>query len=88
MKDQLTWPQNCFYTKLLRTRCVKAEILLLTTLIQSKKGCELEVVVFSSLSRGSKLEGVKKQGLESNLFKRKENFIYLGLLICSYGICA
>lgn len=38
----------------------KAEILLLNAFIQSRKGYELEVVVVSSLSRGSKLRGVEK----------------------------
>lgn len=67
---------------------VKAEILLLDAFIQSRKGCELEVVVVSSLSRGSKLRGIEKQGSKSNLFKRKENFTYWGLLICSSSVCA
>lgn len=67
---------------------VKAEILLLDAFIQSRKGCELEVVVVSSLSRGSKLRGIEKQGSKSNLFKRKGNFTYLGLLICSSSVCA
>lgn len=67
---------------------VKAEIFLLNSFIQSEKEYELEVVVLWSLSRGSELRGAEKQGLESNLFKRKENFIYLGLLICSSDICA
>lgn len=40
---------------------VKAEILLLNAFIQSRKGYELEVVLVSSLSRGSKLRGVEKQ---------------------------
>lgn len=40
---------------------VKAEILLLNAFIQSRKGYELEVVLVSSLSRGSKLRGVENQ---------------------------
>lgn len=67
---------------------VRTEILLLNAFIQSRKGHELEVVVVSSLSRESKLRGIEKQGLKSNLFKRKENFTYLGLLIFSSSVCA
>lgn len=67
---------------------VKAAISLLNAFVQSRKGYELGVVVVSSLSRGSKLRGVEKQGLKCNLFRRKEDFVYLGLLICSSGVCA